>query len=256
MDQRDPGRVDAPLFSIITAVFNGAGGIEATILSLARQSCRDFEYLVIDAASTDGTVALLERHDDDIDWWCSQRDDGIYDAWNRGLRRARGRWIAFLGAGDEYLPDALEKYAQYLLDGQGAGLQYVSSRVEITRRGGVYATIGKAWRWPDFSHHMTVAHVGSMHSRQLFEQYGTFDSRYRICGDYEFLLRARGALRAGFLPALTARMPHGGVSLSRPRVALLETMQAKLTSGRPAWRCSLEFRYALAKSVVGSMVRS
>lgn len=246
-----------PLFTVITAVMNGADSLERTIRSLANQSRRDFEYIVIDAASTDGTVAVIERHSDEISWWRSQPDDGIYDAWNQGVRRARGEWIAFLGTGDEYVPDALERYAEYL-SGDGRGeLQFVSSRVELTRDACVFRTIGAAWKWPEFSHHMTVAHVGSLHHRRLFEQYGAFDSNYKICGDYEFLLRAQGGLRAGFLPRVTARMPYGGVSISRPRTALLETMRAKRTSGRrPAWRCSLEFHYARARSMIGRLVRS
>lgn len=241
----------APLFTIVTAVRNGAQSIESTIRSLAEQSCRDFEYVVIDAASDDGTVRILEEYNDLIDYWRSEPDRGIYDAWNKGVRLARGQWISFLGAGDVYYPDALKNYADFLSSRCDSTVQYLSSRVDLTRSGRIRRTVGKAWNWRDFSRHMTVAHVGSMHRRTLFEQIGLFDPSYRICGDYELLLRPRASLRAAFLPVTTTRMAYGGVSNARPRPALLEAKRAKLSSGgRKAWLCSVEYVNAFAKWLV------
>lgn len=247
----------APLITVVTAVFNGAATIEKAIQSVVRQSFRNFEYIVLDAASNDGTVRILEGLGDRIDHWRSEPDAGIYDAWNKALRMARGRWIAFLGADDEYYPDALENYATFLASHDDGTLQYLSSRVVVMREGRRLATIGRAWRWPEFSRYMSVAHVGSLHRRELFEQFGPFDPDYRMCGDYELLLRPRAALRAAFLPVCTAQMGYGGVSNIRPRAALLEAERAKRTSGgRVAWLCALEFQYALVKTVIRGLLRS
>lgn len=252
---RGAGASGAPLFTIITAVLNGAETMERTIRSVGAQSFRDFEFLVFDAASRDGTVSILERFGDQIDYWRSEPDRGIYSAWNKGIGRARGQWIAFLGADDEYYPDALQNYARFLSDPVNVGLQYVSSRIELVRTGGRRRTVGKAWKWRDFSRYMNVAHVGSMHCRSLFEQFGQFDETYLMCADYEFLLRPGTTLRAGFFPVVTARMALGGVSNARPRLALAETARAKATTGgRPAWRCALEFHYAVAKSLARAVV--
>jgi glycosyltransferase involved in cell wall biosynthesis len=246
----------APLFTVITAVSNGAAAIEQAILSVVGQSYRDFEYIIVDAASSDGTVRVLERFSDHIDYWRSEPDSGIYDAWNKAVRLARGQWIAFLGADDGYYRDALENYAQFLARHDDAALHYLSSRVDLMLDGHRVSTVGKAWNWAGFSRYMCVAHVGSMHHRSLFERYGAFDSSYRICGDYELLLRPRAALRAAFLPSVTARMTYGGISTSRPRRALREAERAKRTSGgRAAWLCALEFQYALAKALIRGMVR-
>lgn len=238
----------SPLISVVTASFNSAATIERTIRSVISQGFRDFEYIVVDGASSDGTVDLLQGFGEQIDYWRSEPDAGIYDAWNKGLRLARGRWIAFLGADDEYLPDALAKYAR-LVAGHGDGaLQYVSSRVELARDGRRFRTVGKAWQWPKFSRYMCVSHVGSLHHRTLFEQYGEFDPAYRISGDYELLLRARGNLRAAFLPLATAQMAYGGVSTAEPIATLLETTRAKRDSGgRAGWICALELRIARVK---------
>jgi glycosyltransferase involved in cell wall biosynthesis len=251
---RDAGR--APVFSVVTCVANGAVTIEKTIKSVLGQTHRDFEYLVIDAASIDGTPEILARYDDQIDYWCSEPDLGIYDAWNKALRQAHGAWILFLGCDDELYPDALLKYSQLLSRHGDESLHYVSSRVDFMLNGKRLQTIGKAWKWPDFSKYMTVAHVGSLHHRSLFAEYGEFDTRYRICGDYELLLRPRANLRAVFLAESTAIANYGGVSNLLAGPALREACRAKRTSGgRAAWRCEIEYLIARFKALVRGMVR-
>jgi glycosyltransferase involved in cell wall biosynthesis len=246
----------APMFSVVTCVANGAATIEKTIKSVLGQTHRDFEYLVIDAASSDGTPGILARYDDQIDYWCSEPDLGIYDAWNKALRQARGTWTAFLGCDDEFYADALLKYSQLLSQLGNEPLHYVSSRVDFMLNDKPLQTIGRAWKWPDFSKYMTVAHVGSLHHRSLFAEYGEFDTRYRICGDYELLLRPRANLRAAFLPESTVVAAYGGVSNLLAGPALREACCAKRTSGgRAAWRCEVEYLVARVKALVRGMVR-
>ncbi|MET0497678.1 MAG: glycosyltransferase family 2 protein [Steroidobacteraceae bacterium] len=233
-----------PLISVITVVRNGASTIRNAIDSVAGQSFRDFEYLIVDGASTDGTVEILAECADRIDYWKSERDTGIYSAWNKALTLARGEWVAFLGADDAYYPDALEGYARKIAS-LSAATHYISSRVELVKNGKVVRTIGSRWAWPAFSRFMTVAHVGSLHHRSLFEEYGQFDDKYRLCGDYEMLLRPKGALRAEFLDRVTARMALGGVSNANEGLALAEQERAKRdTGGRPGWLSALERRKA------------
>jgi len=98
-------------------------------------------------------------------------------------------------------------------------------------------------------------HVGSMHHRSLFNEYGRYDPSYRISADYELLLRPRDGLRAAFCDRVTARMSIGGVSDANVRLALLEQERAKRTSGgRPAWLCALERQTAYLKHRVRSLV--
>jgi glycosyltransferase involved in cell wall biosynthesis len=243
------------LFSIVTVVFNGAGVLQHTIDSVARQSFRDFEYVVLDGASRDGTVQVLERNREHIHHWASEPDSGIYDAWNKALRVARGEWIAFLGAGDTYYPDALEQYAAAIEGAGPAKPQYLSSRVELLKDGRRVRTIGSPWSWPAFCRRMTVAHVGSMHHRSLFAEYGHYDTSYAACADYELLLRPRARLRAGFIHAVTARMPLGGLSNANVAQALAEQERAKRTTGgRSAWLCSVERTSARVKDRLRSLI--
>jgi len=243
------------MFSVITCVANGAATIEKTIKSVLRQISQDFEYLVIDAASNDGTPDILARYDDRIDYWCSEPDSGIYEAWNKALRLAHGEWILFLGCDDELCSDALLKYSQLLSRHEGEALQFVSSRVDLILNGKRLQTIGRAWKWPDFSTYMTAAHVGSLHHRSLFAEYGEFDTSYRICGDYELLLRPRARLRTAFLPEVTALATYGGVSNKLAGPALREACRAKRTSGgRAAWRCGIEYLDARVRALVRGVV--
>ena len=205
--------IDRPLITVITAVFNGADVLEQTILSVLNQSYDNIEYIIVDGGSTDGTLDIIRRYEDRIDYWCSEPDNGIYDAWNRGMSFARGEWIAFLGSDDAYYEHALDNYVRFIVNNEDKDYEYISSRVDlVTLNLKQIAVIGKPWEWSRFKKKMNVAHVGSLHRRNLFECYGVYDTKYKITGDYELLLRPRHSLRAGFLDCVTAYMRVGGAS--------------------------------------------
>jgi glycosyltransferase involved in cell wall biosynthesis len=203
------------------------------------------ELLVLDGGSCDGTVEMLRRYDDQIDYWASEPDGGIYDAWNKAVKIARGEWIAFLGSDDRYFPDALRNYVDYILR-SGCDLDYVSSHNLLLYANGITRKIGSAWNWAMFRNRMNVVHVGSLHHRCLFKRFGFYNTDYRIVGDYELLLRARSTLRAGFVDAVTVEMRVGGSSDSLR--ALDEALKAKvLTGGRSRTAAALENFWARIK---------
>jgi len=221
-----------PLISVITAVYNGAQYIEQTIQSVLSQSFNNFEYVVVDGGSTDGTIEIIKKFEDRIDYWFSEADSGIYDAWNKGLSAARGEWISFLGSDDAYYERALEAYARFIADNVGKDFEYISSRVDlVTSEMEQIQVIGTPWQWETFRKRMKVAHVGSLHHRNLYDRYGLYDTNFKITGDYELLLRPREALRAGFIDVVTAMMRNGGASHNVVR-AYTEAKQAKHQSGR------------------------
>ncbi|MFW5847759.1 MAG: glycosyltransferase family 2 protein [bacterium] len=91
---------EKPLLSIITVVYNGVNFIERTLLNIINQSFTDYELIVIDGASTDGTIDVLKKYESDIDYWISEKDNGIYDAMNKGVNKARGKWLNFMNSSD------------------------------------------------------------------------------------------------------------------------------------------------------------
>ncbi|WP_192821153.1 glycosyltransferase family 2 protein [Rufibacter sp. LB8] len=243
-----------PKVSVITAVYNGELYLEQTIQSVLAQTYPNIEYIVIDGGSSDGTVAILHQYSSDLAYWVSERDQGIYDAWNKGVQAATGDWIAFLGADDLLFPDAI---ALYIKEIEGKDLEFVSSRVELVTNDLAHLLdYGRPWKWETHKHQMKVSHVGAFHHRSLFERFGLFDTSYKIAGDYEFLLRPGASLKTHFIPKVTAKMRATGVSSTGTKV-FREAQRAKHETGKlPAWRCAVDYYYYLAKNAVVGKLRS
>jgi len=204
----------APLISVVIATRNAAGTLARCLESIRAQTFRDFEVVVADGASTDGTLEIL-RANEDIVAWRSEPDTGIYNAWNKALTRVRGEWICFLGA-DDWLSDAqaLERLAPALRAG-GHGCRVVYSRVRfVDPAGGVVDELGEPW--PRARRRLlrgfNLPHPGLMHHRSLFERHGRFDESFGIAADYELLLRELKSHPAYYVPALTVTMLFRGVS--------------------------------------------
>jgi glycosyltransferase involved in cell wall biosynthesis len=215
-------------FTIIIATYNTGNLIVKTIDSIIAQSYKNFELIIIDGKSNDNTLDILNNYKDKITLLISENDNGIYDAWNKGLYNTKNEWILFLGAGDEIIPKCLENYTNFIVSNNK--YDFISSKINlITNNGTIIRTIGKDWKWDDFSKYMSVSHVASLHNKNYFDQYGLFDIKYKIVGDYELLLRAKQSLKAGFLDIVQANMLIGGVSLSN--AALLESYYAKVRTG-------------------------
>ena len=246
-DGDSPGITSRPVVTVVTVVYNGSAYLEQTILSVLNQTYDRVEYIVIDAGSTDGTLGIIRKYDHAIDYWVSEPDGGIYDAWNKGVRLSGGEWIAFLGADDVYVAGAISAYVECIVQSGDRALEYVSSKYVLTDGARPLRTVGNRWNWGVFRRFMNVAHVGSLHHRRLFEKYGLYDISYRICGDYELLLRPRSKLRAEFLKGITANVRIGGVSDS-DLLAFRETARAKSTAGnRNPLLCQMDLLLALGK---------
>lgn len=235
---------DMPLVSVITAVFNGHEHIAACIESVLNQDYPNIEHIILDGGSTDGTVTILRSYEGRIAFWKSEPDKGVYDAWNKGLKLARGEWIAFLGADDIYLPSAISTYMD--LARRNPGAQFLSSMARLDHPTGYSPIFGGPWEWPRFARAMSTIHVGTMHHQSLFETFGQFDASYRIAGDYEFMLRSRDALRAAFTPAVTIVMRAGGLSDST--AGYYEARRAKIEAGvRTPLAATVELRKAILR---------
>ena len=203
-----------PLVTIITATFNAENNLQKTIDSIRDQDYPNIEYIIVDGASIDNTVSILKSNLEFISAWISEKDNGIYDAWNKGIKISNGQWIAFLGAGDCYIPTAVSDYINYI-NSNSSDLNFVSSKVELVDSDGlVLYEIGSKWEWSKFCRFMNVAHVGSFHARKIFDEVGIFDITYKIAGDYELLMRKKSELKAGFFEKVTAKMLDGGISKS------------------------------------------
>jgi glycosyltransferase involved in cell wall biosynthesis len=207
-----------PLITIIVAVFNSEKTLQQCIDSVAQQTYENKELIVIDGGSKDGTVELLRANQNQIAFWVSEPDKGIYNAWNKGLMRAKGEWICFVGA-DDFLWDeeVLEQVVrQLVLIPHAIRLAY-SQIMLLNADGEKLYPIGEPWEKVKerFKQYMCIPHPGLMHRHSFFKDKGNFDESFRIAGDYEIMLRELKNAEAVFLPdVITVGMRQGGVSSS------------------------------------------
>lgn len=241
------------LISVITASYNSEKTIARTIESVLNQDFDNFEYIVIDGNSKDSTLEIIKSYIVEFKRkkiafkFISQDDSGIYEAWNKGLALAEGAWISFLGSDDIYLENALNTYYAHLARGT-ENIDLVYSIVEVMRSNIVVKTIDGTWEWRIFKKYMNIAHVGALHSSALFQKYGVFDQNFKICGDYELLLRAKNNLKTLKIPQVTAQMDSGGVSNNMVAKAFSETYRAKYkTAGINKVQCTFDYLIAWLK---------
>jgi glycosyltransferase involved in cell wall biosynthesis len=232
-----------PRITIIVAVFNGAATLQQCIDSVAGQTYPNKELIIIDGASRDGTVDLVRRNASSIAYWISEPDKGIYNAWNKGVRQAKGEWICFLGADDYFWkPDVLEQLVAQLSAVLPTVFAAYGQVMLLTADDVPLYAIGDPWSAMKtrFRHLMCIPHQGVMHRRSLFEEKGPFDESFRIAGDYELLLRVLKDGDAAFIPDLIVTgMRQGGVSSnpSQTLVAMAELRRAQRMHGHklPGW---------------------
>jgi len=206
------------VISFIVAVYNAADTLAQCLDSVIAQSSPNFELLVIDGGSSDGSLDILHERASKVAYWISETDHGVYDAWNKALPHVRGEWICFLGA-DDYL------WSRDVVQSLIERLQHLSDDVSIAygkialldKSGNPMFDLGDPWEFLEsqFMKKMCLPHPAVMHRRSLFETYGAFDASFRIAGDYEFLLRAVKANRPRYLgELLVTAMRPGGLSSS------------------------------------------
>lgn len=221
-----------PFFTIITACFNSEKTINETIQSVLNQSCTNFEYILIDGKSTDKTIEIIKSFENQFKEkkisykWISEKDTGIYNAFNKGIKLSEGSWISFLGSDDVYLKNSIEIYNKEISNLKDE-VDFVYSNITLNNK----IIVSKKWKWNQFRRKMTIAHAGGFHNKNYFEKFGLFNESYKIAGDYELLLRAKQQLKTHQINDVTVIMAEGGISNSQIKNVYLETTRAKNETG-------------------------
>lgn len=202
--------------SIITAVYNRAGTIGMAVESLKAQTHAEFEHVVMDGGSTDGTVPMLEELADHRTMITSEPDRGIYDALNKGLARATGDVIGLLHSDDVLAhDDVLARVAQTFA---AAPVEAVYGDLDYVRRDDP-SRIVRRWRSGEFSPEKLrfgwmPPHPALFLRREVIERFRGYDTSFRIAGDYDAILRyfSSDGFRAAYIPEVLVRMRLGGES--------------------------------------------
>ena len=231
----------SPSFSIVTVCLDAAGTVEQAMDSVLSQTCPPFEYIVVDGGSTDGTRELIERYRPRLPHVVLEPDEGIYDAFNKGVARATGDVVGILNADDLYAPWALETVAEAYRKSPDTGVFYGKLAVvdETRRRWTVYPVGDHRC----LTSHMSIAHPATFVARRMYERYGLFDPSCRVSGDWEFILRL---FLAGerFCPVdrVLAAFRNSGISSTYTPRLLAENRRIynSILPRCPAWRAILK----------------
>lgn len=226
-----------PVFSIITVTRNAAQCLERTILSVLRQSYPHIEYLIIDGGSTDGTVDVIKQYREGIACWSSEPDNGLYDAMNKGLRKATGDYVWFLNAGDTlhtantlqeiaaslkkkvYLPDVIYGDTQIVdANGNVLGLRRLRPPARLT--------------WRSFRMGMRVCHQSFVVKREIAPLY---NEEYKLVADFDWCIQC---------------LKSAG-EVKNTGMVLADFMEAGLSSVRR--KASLKERYGVMRKYYGAV---
>ena len=212
------------IISIVIATYNAGETLARFLDSIIAQKSADVEILIIDGGSKDNTLSIITDYANKIDFCLSEKDKGIYDAWNKALSHVNGDWIMFLGADDYLLPNALNYYISFINDNDTKDVDIISGKCKYIDQSGKLLSInGSAYNYSVFKRYMNISHGSTLHNTRLFDELGTFNLKYRICADYEFLMRK--SLNSRFVDKPIICMQTGGMSFSLD--ALIETFQIR-----------------------------
>ncbi len=209
--------------SIIIATYNAVSTLKCCLDSIVPQLTGLCELIIIDGGSTDGTCEIIQSYSERISYTISEPDKGIYDAWNKGVKVAKGKWIAFIGADDVLLPNAIKAYNDAILNTKDIDeYDYICAHNEyVDLNGRILKILGEEPKWSVMKKEMVPAHVASLHSKKnLFETIGYYDyEHFHICADYELLMRKKDKLRYLMIPDHIAQMKVGGMSFSTKAIS-------------------------------------
>jgi len=210
-----------PILSVITVVYNNVQDIERTMLSVLTQTYPRIEYIIIDGKSTDGTLKIINRYKDQVAKIFSEKDEGIYDAMNKGLAAATGDYVIFMNSGDEFYE---RDTVQMVFDSSPNADIYYGETEMIDAEG---KSLGqrrhkapKEFTWKDFRYGMSISHQAIYVRRQLAIPYNL---RYKLSADIDWIIRAaHQAKKIVNVNQYVAKYLVGGMSKAKHRESLIE----------------------------------
>lgn len=249
----------SPLVSVIIAVYNGEVNLESTLQSIFNQTYRNLEVIVIDGGSSDGTSDIIFKYRDRINYYISEPDSGISDAFNKGMKAAKGEYINFQGDGDGFWErDSLERAMQ---DVEPKHDQLVSCRIARVDEDDTILFVSrqmKKFSKRSLLFRMSLPHQGLLTHRKFFEKYGLFDVNNTFCMDYEHLLRAYHDFpRVKFRNVILAKWRADGLGNNREMEIFKEYDAVKRKNNiAPSWILFLINFWTLLKYYVKRLLPS
>jgi glycosyltransferase involved in cell wall biosynthesis len=212
---------ELPLVSIITIVYNGEKYVHNAIESVLNQSYQNIEYIVVDGGSTDNTLSILKKYEQSIHSLVSEKDKGISDAFNKGLKKAKGEIVGILNADDWYETYTVQEVVENFTDSDivyGDMLLWKNGKIDFRLQGN-HEFLPKE---------MTINHPTVFVRKNCYDMFGVFDENYVCAMDYDILLRLYvNNCRFKYIHKVLANMRWAGLSDSRWQLGCRETLVIK-----------------------------
>lgn len=199
---------------IVVATYNSERTLRECLDSIQAQTFKDFDLYIQDGGSTDGTLKIIKEYQ--VARFASEKDSGVYNAWNKALARVDADWITFLGSDDFFSsPTALSSIIEHLDAARERGINIVYGKNNLVDQSGAFIDeVGLSWEAArlGLKNKMSIRHPGCFHHASLFDAGNGFDESYKVIGDYHFILRALRGQDAGFYPFSVVSHRVGGLS--------------------------------------------
>jgi len=233
-----------PLISIITVSYNVVNTIEQTILSIINQNFDNYEYIIIDGGSQDGTLDIIKKYEDKINFWVSEPDKGIYDAMNKGILAANGEWVSFMNAGDRFAIkdiNLLEKS----FNNKNIDVIYGDMLMEKNQT----LSLIKASPLLQLNYSMNFCHQSCFVRTHLLKNM-PFSLNYKISADYDFFLKIfiKGS-NFYYENCAISVFEYGGISSGISKKYLVERLSI-IYDNHTTLKNKLTFTYKFLKMLV------
>ena len=211
-------------YSIVTINYNNAEGLRRTIQSVVSQTFVDYEYVIIDGGSTDGSVDVIKEYENKISYWVSEKDGGIYNAMNKGVKVAHGEYLIFMNSGDVFYSNRVLEEIEF------------SQRIDDIIVGRVLTDDGNEFMYQPqqltmyFLYSSTIPHQGAFIKRKLLEKY-PYDETLKITSDWKFFVDAIifENCSVGFVDIVVSKFDVDGVSTTHPEKTWNEKLEVLRT---------------------------
>ena len=220
--------MNRPLISVVTISYNAVEHIERTIQSVINQKDANFEYIVIDGGSIDGTIEIIRKYQKNIKYWHSVADSGISDAFNQGIKKSSGQWLIFINSDDLFLNDKVLYSISPTL--QDTSYDVVYGKVQVINRYPPYQIVskplGKKYKELNYLFNNLIPHQSSFINADFFKKNGLYSIKYYLCADYEIFLRPK-VLNALHIKNVVALISDMGLSRKKSREVVKEWYLAR-----------------------------
>ena len=230
------------LVSVITPCYNSSGTIEGTLASIENQTYKNIEYIIIDGASTDDTLKIIERHKDKLPSKLkviSEKDNGIYDAMNKGIKLAQGTLIGIVNSDDWYEKDTIEQIVNHYSGSQYEVVYGMQRNFLQDKEKAVFLY------HHDFLPQQMITHPTCFVTAETYRDFGMFDTKYRSAADYDLMLRFYESKKVVFTPIMRvlSNFRLGGMSGSQ-----IGVRENAIIRYRRGYMSKKRYRFVMLKS--------